>query len=274
MGHTGPWKNFVGLAPTFHALSGLISANPDRFGKPISLDHAYGDVITGLYAAFAVLASLEHKTRTGKGQHIDLSAYEALCTLLGPDLMNADLAKKQGGFDYPCGDCGESAYCGCYPCAGDDRWSVIVLEGPEQWQALCRISGKPELMAAKFNSPAGRRQNRSELDSLIAGWTIGYSAETVTQRLQKEGIAAGVVQNARDLAGDSQLAARRFFVSMKHSILGTTYSDRSALWPWREKPVDWKAAPQLGQDSHYIFVDLLGRSESDFRSLIKRGVIQ
>ena len=269
MGHTGPWKNFVGFAPTFHALSGLMAQSSHSREAPVKIGHPYGDVIAGLYAAIGILASLEYRGRTGRGQYIDLSAYEAMCTLLDPALLleehpalKHNLRRKEG-----------DALSGCYPCAGDDKWCVITIANEAQWRSLCRVSGRPELMSGKFSTTAGREKNRSEFDSLVAQWTVRYSAGTVVRRLQREGIAAGVVQNAEDLARDSQLASRRFWVSMEHPALGTTHSDRSALWPWRENPADWKPAPRLGEDNHYVFVELLGLSETDFRSLIRKGAI-
>ncbi len=274
MGHTGPWKNHVGFAPTFHALSGLVSLSSRSSEAPINIRHAYGDVITALYAAMAILASLEHRSKTGKGQYIDLSAYDAVCTLLGPALMERYLALKQNVSPKASDYNGVKASSGCYPCAGDDEWCVISIANEVQWHSLRRISGRPELMSEKFSTRMGRQKNSSELDRLIAEWTTLYSAKTIVRRLQKEGIAAGVVQNAADLARDSQLAARRFFVSMEHPTLKTTYSDRSALWPWRENPADWKAAPLLGEANRYVFVELLGHSTADFRSFIKKGIIQ
>jgi crotonobetainyl-CoA:carnitine CoA-transferase CaiB-like acyl-CoA transferase len=274
MGHTGPWKDFVGFGPTFHALSGLISATSTLHDTPINLGHAYGDVIAGLYAALAILTSLEHRDRTGKGQYLDLSAYEALCTLLGPALMEADLAGRRKKSGKQSAESGGAVPCGCYPCAGEDRWCVIVVINEEQWRAFCRATGKAELTAEKFSTSTKRERNRAELDRLIAGWTSSLVAETVVRRLQKAGIAAGIVQDAADLARDKQLAARHFFVSLKHPILGATYSDRSALWPWREKPMYWKAAPRLGEDNRYVFVQLLGHSESDLKSFAKKGIIQ
>jgi crotonobetainyl-CoA:carnitine CoA-transferase CaiB-like acyl-CoA transferase len=268
MGHSGPWKNFVGFAPTFHALSGLIAQSAHDGHAPVRIGHSYGDVIAGLYAAIAILSSLEFRSRTGKGQYIDMSAYEAMCTLLGPALMGEHPALKHSLRREA-----QDAPCGCYPCAGNDKWCVITIANEAQWRSLRRISGLPELMSDKFSTKARRLKNRSELDNVIARWTICYSANTVARRLQKEGIAAGVVQNAEALARDNQLASRRFFVSMEHPVLGATHSDRSALWPWRENPAAWKAAPQLGEDNHYVFVELLGRSEAEYRSLVKKGII-
>jgi crotonobetainyl-CoA:carnitine CoA-transferase CaiB-like acyl-CoA transferase len=274
MGQTGPWKHFVGYGPTFHAFSGLLSATSGWRANPAILGHAYGDVIAGLYGALAILASLDHRDRTGKGQYIDLSAYEALCTLLGPALIEAASAGKRDNSSKLREDYGEAAPFGCYPCAGNDRWCVIAVDSERQWKSLCRISGKRELRANKFSTFANRRKNHSELERLIAQWTRNHAAGTLVHRLQRAGIAAGVVQDARDLAEDSQLAARHFFVSLEYPGLGRTYSDRSALWPWHETPMDWKPAPRLGEANRYVFRGLLGQSEEEFQSLIQKGIIQ
>ncbi len=273
MGHTGPWKDFVGFSPTLHALSGLTSATSRHLDSPVCLGHAYGDIITGLYAALAILAAVEHRDKTGDGQHIDLSEYEALCTLLGPYLMKAALEPKQGESSQRCVDLHEAAPCGCYQCKGDDRWCVITVFNQDDWQAFCRVSGQPELMADKFSTIAKRRKNRTELDKLISQWTAGHAAEAIERKLQAADVAAAVVQNAADLAADIQLAARRFFISLQHPLLGKTFSDRSALWPWRQQPKNWKAAPLLGEDNRHVFVELLGMTDADLLSFMKRGII-
>ena len=273
MGQTGPWKNFVGFAPTFHALSGLTSATSHSLDMPAGIGFAYGDIIAGLYAALAILASIEFRDRTGSGQYIDLSAYEGLCTLLGPAFIDASMTSTPDAGAHPFDHCRGAAPCGCYPCKGSDRWCVIAVFKETEWQAFCEISNRPELKSTRFSTLSQRKKNREELNTLISQWTVGYTAETIVRRLQKTGIAAGVVQNAEDLARDSQLAARRFFVCLQNPVLGKSYSDRSALWPWNEKPERWKAAPSLGEDDHRVFVELLGHSELEFRALVKKGII-
>ena len=88
MGQRGPWKDYVAFAPTLHALSGLTHLTSFEKDFPIGLGFAYADIVAGLYAAFAVLAALEYRDRTGQGQYIDLSEYEAICTLMGPSLLD------------------------------------------------------------------------------------------------------------------------------------------------------------------------------------------
>jgi len=268
MGQTGPWKNFVGYAPTFHALSGLTHATSRSLDCPAGIGFAYGDVIAGLYTALAILSFIEYRDRTGKGQYIDLSAYEALCTLLGPAFFETSIAGNRRF-----GDSGQAVW-GCYPCAGADRWSIIALQSEEDWQRFCRISNLTELKRAKFSAWTGRGQDRAALDRQIAQWTTGLTSKTLVSRLQRAGIAAGVVQNAEDLAKDPQLSARRFFIQLEHPKFGTQLADRSALWPQNEKHEFWRAAPELGEDNHYVFVELLGHSEAEFQSLLKKGILE
>ena len=273
MGQTGPWKDFVGFGPTFHALSGLTSATSYGLDAPICLGHAYGDTIVGLYAALAILAALEHRDATGEGQYIDLSEYEALCTLLGPALLDAALGPEKSVREQRCDDYIPAAPNGCYRCFGDDRWCVIAVFNEEEWRAFCSVIDQPELMDERFSTLAKRKENQAELDRLIGRWTINHAAERIVHLLQKAGVTAGVVQNAEDLARDDQLAARNFFVTLKHPMLGTTFSDRSPLSFGTQKPKGWKAAPLLGEGNHYVLVELLGLPEADIRSYTERGII-
>jgi crotonobetainyl-CoA:carnitine CoA-transferase CaiB-like acyl-CoA transferase len=266
MGQTGPWRNFVGYAPTFHALSGLVSASSRSSDAPINIGFAYGDIVAGLYAAMAILASVEHRDATGKGQYIDLSAYEALCTLLGPAFMKA-------AGDQRCNDIKETLS-GCYPCKGIDRWCAISISNDSGWQMFCRISGITELQSDCFSTPSARNRHRKKLDALVSQWTARYAPEIIVRRLQKAGIPAGIVQNAEDLAKDNHLAARRFYISLVDAKRGNTISDRSAVWPWNERPSGWKPAPQLGADNRYVVQKLLGYSDARFRSLGKKGVLK
>jgi crotonobetainyl-CoA:carnitine CoA-transferase CaiB-like acyl-CoA transferase len=264
MGQTGPWKNFVGFAPTFHSLSGLVSASSRSRNAPVNIGFAYGDIIAGLYAALAILASIEYRDAAGKGQYIDISAYEAVCTLLGPAFMGAAGDRRRNDFlETPC----------CYPCKGADRWCVISIADDDDWQMFCRICGISELKSGLFLTSAARRKHRMKLDALISQWTARHAPEIIVRRLQRAGVPAGVVQNAEDLAKDSQLAARHFFISLIHPGPETTLSDRSALWPWNERPSGWKQAPQLGADNRYVVQKLLGYSNARFDSLIKKGVL-
>ena len=274
VGQGGPWKDYVAFAPTLHALSGLTHLTSFEKDAPIGLGYAYADIIAGLYAAMAVLAALEHRDRTGQGQYIDLSEYEAICTLMGPSLLDVSVNEKEILPHGNSPDYVESAPYGCYKCSGEDRWCVIAVSCEEEWQSLCHVLGNPDWMKKnKFTTMARRKENRKELDELLTKWTIQHTAEEVINLLQEAGISSGVVQNAEDLSRDPQLMARNFFVQLEHPVLGKTVSDRSSIGFEEEFTVGWKAAPQLGEDNRHVFLELLGFSEEELSHYVESGVI-
>ena len=269
MGQTGPWRNFVGFADTFHALSGLMHETSPSANPPPAVGFAYGDIIAGLYASLGILSCLEYRERTGRGQHLDLSSYEALCALLGPALIEASCGRESGGANPD-----NAEPWGCYPCAGEGSWCVIAISNEEEWHRFRRVSRMSLLMHTDFSEWSRKGISRSSLDDGIAQWTAALEAETVVRRLQKAGIAAAVVQSEEDLAGDSHLEARNFFTRLKHPKYGIHFADRSALWPWDEEHAWWKAAPELGEANRYVFVDLLGHSETELQEMVSRGILE
>jgi crotonobetainyl-CoA:carnitine CoA-transferase CaiB-like acyl-CoA transferase len=274
MGQTGPWKDYVAFGPTLHALSGLTYLTSFKKDSPMGLGYAYADSISGLYAALIVLAALEYRDRTGHGQYIDLSEYEAICTLMGPSLLDAFIHKKKV---LPHGNQPNyitAAPYGCYTCSGMDRWCVIAVFNEEEWQSLCRVLGHPDwIKEEKFSTLSKRKENEEALDELLTQWTLQHTPEEVVNLLQEANISSGVVQNAEDLSRDSQLMARDFFVQLQHPVLGKTISDRSPIRFEEDLTVHWKAAPILGEDNRYVFLELLGLTESELSSYIEKRVI-
>jgi benzylsuccinate CoA-transferase BbsF subunit len=274
MGQTGPWRDFVAFGPTLQALSGLTYLTSFSEETPMGLGYAYADPIAGLYAAFAVLAALEYRNRTGKGQYIDLSEYEAICTLMGPTLLDVSVNDRKVQPQGNRSDDVPAAPYGCYQCLGIDRWCVIAVFDEVEWQALCKVMGYSNWMKEeRFSTLSKRKEHAEALDGLLGQWTVQHTPEEIVKLLQKEGIPAGVVQNAEDLAKDPQLIAREFFVHLDHSFLGETISDASSIKFKEKSTLNWKAAPLLGEDNRYVYIELLGFTEDEFSSYVEKGII-
>jgi crotonobetainyl-CoA:carnitine CoA-transferase CaiB-like acyl-CoA transferase len=274
MGHTGPWKDFVGFGPTLQALSGLTHLTSFDQASPLGMGYAYADPVAGLYAALAILAALEFRDRTGKGQYVDLSQYEAICTLLGPALLNASANHKDISPQGNHSDDIPAAPYGCYRCSGIDRWCVIGVFSEGEWESLCGILGWPDwTREERFSRLSKRKENKEDLDRFLEQWTLKHSPEEVVHLLQQRGVAAGVVQNAEDIANDPHLKARDFFVSLEHPVLGKTFTDASPLKLKNDSRDRWKAAPMLGEDNRYVYKELLGFTEDELSSYIQGGII-
>ena len=274
MGHTGPWKNYVAFGATIQALSGLTHLTSFNRNSPMGLGYAYTDAIVGLYATLAVLAALEYRDKTGHGQHIDISEYEAACTLLGPALMYESVhpAEISSQGNRP-NDVHATPH-GCYKCLGVDRWCVIAVFNDEEWQRLCQIMGNPAWTRGdRFSTLSRRRKHAKELDELLGQWTAQHTAEEVVGLLQGAGVSAGVVQDAEDLAKDPHLRARDFFISLEHPILSRTISDASPIKFKGGSRAGWKAAPLLGEDNRYVYTKLLGFTEDELSSYVRKGII-
>ncbi len=274
MGQTGPWKDFVAFGPALQALSGLTYLTSFAQGSPLGLGYSYADPVAGLHAALAILAALEFRDRTGKGQTIDLSQYEAMCTLLGPALLNP-LANHKDIF--PQGNHSDSvpaAPYGCYRCSGADRWCAIGVFNESEWETLCNILGWPDwTKEERFSDLPKRKENKEDLDRFLEQWTLQHSPEEVVNLLQQGGVAAGVVQNAEDLANDPHLRARDFFIPLEHPVLGKIVADASPIKFKKNSRDKWKAAPLLGEDNRYVYVELLGFTEGELSSYIEKGII-
>jgi crotonobetainyl-CoA:carnitine CoA-transferase CaiB-like acyl-CoA transferase len=258
MGRTGPWRDYVGFGPTFHALSGLTHLMSTGLRTPICLGHAYGDTLLGLYAALAIIAALHERDSTGEGRHVDLSGYEAVCSVLAPTLLQAaakDSPKER--------DDGFEPFEGYYRCRGNDRWIVVTADNEEEWQGICRVVG----------TSMATREGKEKLHDFIGQWAIDRTAKEAVRLLQKASVPAGMVQDAADLAKDRQLARRRYFVHLQHPVLGSIVSDRTPLFFGRPEPDKWRAAPLLGEDNRYVLGRIVGLSEEELISYSKRGIV-
>jgi len=274
MGQTGPWRDFVALGPTIQALSSITYLTSYSEGLPVGIGYSYADSLAGLVAALATLAALECRARTGQGQHIDISEYEAMCSLLGPTILdysvNHNLAVPRGNISEHM----PASPHGCYKCLGDDKWCVIAVFTEEEWHALCQTMGDPAwAKQEKFSSPLRRLEHQEELDEFLGQWTSNYTPEEVMNMLQEAGVASGVVNNAADLANDPQLKSRGFFIQLHHPVLGNTNSDGTPIRLSRTPARYRWAAPLLGQDNCYVYQDLLGLSEEQFCQYIEKGII-
>jgi crotonobetainyl-CoA:carnitine CoA-transferase CaiB-like acyl-CoA transferase len=274
MGQSGPWRNFAALGPTIQALSGITYLTSMTEEKPVGIGYAYSDTVAGLYAAFVILAALEHRDKTGQGICIDLSELEAMASLIGPALMQASAT---GTGPSPCANkpAGTpAAPYGCFRCSGDDRWCVIAVFTEEQWRALCTILDMQEAADEfRFSTLSSRLLHMDEINRLVESRTRIVSAEDIVSSLQQAGIPAGIVRNAPDIANDNHLIERGFFADAFHPVLGRMRFDTTPIH-LPDTPADsWKPAPMLGQDNDYVFRELLDMDYQTYSLYKQKGII-
>ena len=259
-GVNGPDRDRVAFGPVLEAYSGLSCL----IGEPGSPAQLCGTSITDhigcTNAAFAALAALHHRNRTGEGQFVDLSESETALVCMGDAVMeytmNHRVPQPHGNHDEV------MAPHNCYRCKGEDRWLAIAIASDEEWQSLCRVIAKPGLSTdERFQDGFLRWKNQDELDKIIAAWAKEQDSMAVAPQLQQAGVAAAPVTSSEDLYNDPHLRAREYFVEHEHPEVGKRELPgviaRLSATPGKIGGYD----PLLGEHTDWVLNELLGEKK-------------
>jgi crotonobetainyl-CoA:carnitine CoA-transferase CaiB-like acyl-CoA transferase len=272
-GQTGPYSRFVSYGGLLGAQSGLFSLSGYEAGQPGETGITYGDPNSGAFGAYAAMAALIHRARTGQGQHVDISLWETL-----------EMVLPEAWLEYAMNGCEPEVYANrdrwmaphnCYKSRGDaEQWVTIAVGNEREWPALCEVIGQPALAYdPRFLTAELRKRHEDELDMIITRWTSERDRWEITEILQRAGVAAMPTLNNRDLALDPHLRERGFLVELDHPEVGRR---THAGIPWTMSVTGCKVrnpAPLFGADTDQILTELLGYSAARIEMLHHAGVL-
>ncbi len=253
-GTSGPWGGRPLFGPGAEAVSGhnLLIGDPDGWpGRPGT--GVYADDVCGLYAAYAVLAALDERERSGAGQHIDISLYETMVSHLGPVLAE----RSRGAVPRRLLN-------------HDQRWAVhdvFEASGHDRHVAVSAMPAQLPTLAAALGIDHATATN-------VAEAIAGLEAEEVERRLQEAGIPSSVVADASDTMTDPQLWSRGYF-EFRH--LDT--NDVEGGYPhvgatWGGSPGGVATEPHaVGADNVEVLRDIAGLDDEQITALARAGVI-
>ena len=265
MGQTGPWALLTGLGTAGGAICGVFDLCGWPGDEPTPIQTQYTDFVNPKFGVAAIMAALEYRRRTGRGQYLDQSQVEGGIQVISPLVMdwisNGQLAERAGN-RIP-----EAAPHGVFRCAGDDRWIAIGVSTEAQWAGLRRVKGMPSaLQEERFKDLSGRKQHEEELEALIGGWTAQHAPEEVQALLQAEGVPASVVASSRDTREDVQLNHREFFRRVEHSVMGE-HTYRGPAFRLSKTPDTQFAGPAMGEHNFEVCA-MLGLSDDQISEAI------
>jgi crotonobetainyl-CoA:carnitine CoA-transferase CaiB-like acyl-CoA transferase len=271
-GADGSLSRYPAYGGAVMMLSGAASLNGYRGGDPSMVGLSYGDPNGALHGAFAILAALWQRDRTGQGQHIDLSMLESLLAILPEGVMAQVMGGAQperiGNRDP------QMAPHGFFACAGEDRWIALAVRSDGEWRALCGVMNRPELACdPRFVTAQARKRNEDALEELVGAWTVTHDPWQLTERLQGAGVAAFPPVATPELVTDSHLEVRNFFVRLEHEEVGMRVH-AGIPWQLSDTPLAVRApAPLLGADNEYVVMKILGRSRAEYERLLADKVL-
>lgn len=261
-GQTGPASHLPAYDLVAQAISGLMAATGEEGGKPLKVGESYGDLVTGLYASWAILAALYRRQASGEGATIDVAMFDALFSMLPTShamQFYGGRAPQPVGNRHPL-----STPFGCFACA--DGQAVVAVLGDRQWQALCQVLGSDMAMDPALASDAGRTAQEPRVKAAIEAWTGSRPMAEVVAVLSAAGIPAAQVQTLAEAASSPQAQARGLVTDLPHPVLGQAKTVGQPVHFDGVKPVASTSAPGLGADSDAILnrlgLNRLGRKLS------------
>ncbi|WP_231997735.1 CaiB/BaiF CoA-transferase family protein [Mycobacterium sp. 1165196.3] len=270
-GLDGPWRNNVGFAQTMEQMTGMAWVTGHEYDQP-RIPRGPCDPLAGMHSAFAMLAGLRRRDETGQGSLIEVSMVESALNAAAEQVVEftayGNLISRLGNRSR------DAAPQGLYPCAGTERWLAISVATDEQWRLLKSALREPDWA----NDPAldthdGRVRAHDLIDKHLEQWAAQYDSTAAAQLLVECGVPAADLADARVGSMHPQLAARGFFESLDHPVVGRHHVPAI---PFRYRSVEtWyrSAAPTLGQHNASILGDLLGLDAASIAALTEKGVI-
>lgn len=255
-GQTGPLAREWGVDGTGAALSGRLALTGWADRSPISPSAVpYGDVVLPPLMAAAAIAAVHARRATGLGRHIDASMYEVCARQMAPALIATQLGAapvRNGNRD------GDVLHQGVYPTRGEDRWIALSFADDAMLRRFAAFAGG--------DWPQQLPHDLDRFDEQLASWTKEQDAHQLMAALQQAGVAAGVVQDAREVIEDPQLAARGFLQEIDHAVLGRFAHQATPISFSRSRRAMF-AAPSMGEHTEYVCRTLLRFSDDEIAAL-------
>ncbi|MFN6978213.1 MAG: CaiB/BaiF CoA transferase family protein, partial [Gemmobacter sp.] len=220
-GQTGPYSDRSGYDYLVQAMGGqmavtglpegAVGAGPMRVGVPIA------DITAGNNAVIAILAALLHRTRTGRGQHIDIALFDSQVAMLLNNLgawLNARAPLPRTGNDHP-----TAVPNGVFAVA--DGHILIATFNDREFARLAEVLGHPEWAGdPRYARSRDRLANRRSLTADMTAALAGAGRAVWIARLNAAKVSCGPINDMPDIEADPQLAERDMIVTLTHPVMG------------------------------------------------------
>ena len=272
-GQTGPYAPRPGYDFLIQGMDGLMSVTglPDGEpgGGPMKAGVAITDVLTGLFASTAILAAIQARNHTGRGQHIDLALLDVGVACMINQAMNylysGENPQRMGNAHpntLPYQD---------FPTA--DGYMILAMGNDLQFARFCKSTDKPWSEDPKFKTNAQRIHNRAELIAMVRQLTVTQTTKAWVEQLEKAQVPCGPINTMADVFADPHVQARGMQISMEHPVGGEIPLVASPM-RFSDTPVQYRTAPPpLGHDTRAVLKETLDLSDQQLDDLQAKGVL-
>ncbi len=269
-GASGPQKDRPGYDVIIQGEAGIMDITGPRDGAPYKVGAAIGDLVSGLYAAQGILAALYASKASGQGQHVTISMYEAVASLL---TFNASIYFATG--DTPRRRGNEHPTIVPYETfEAADGWINLGVANDDLWRRFCTGAERPDLIDdPRFAKAADRVRNREVLVPLVRALIKARTRDEWLARMDRAGVPSGAIRSVGEVCDSDLLKARNMVAEMPHASAGTVKAIKSAV-QMSGTPLDsYIAPPTLGEHTREVLTGLLGYTARDVDGLVADKVV-
>ena len=272
-GQVGPRRDQAAYDFAIQAMGGLMSVTGERDdalgGGPQKIGVPIVDLMTGMYAAVAILAALARRAETGQGDTIDLAMLDVQAAFLANQAMNwlvGGQTPRRGGNRHP-----NIQPQDVFPCA--DGQIVLAVGNDGQFAKLCEAIGRPDwAQDERFAANAARVRNSAALSPLLAERFRDFTKGELTAVLDAAGVPCGPINAVPQVFDDPQVVHRRMLRRLPHPAAGTVPQVVSPM-NFAEAPLAFdRAPPLLGQHTAEVLAEV-GLGPAEVEALAARGVV-
>ncbi|HEY8874139.1 MAG TPA: formyl-CoA transferase [Stellaceae bacterium] len=271
-GTYGPHAHFKSYEPVAQAMGGAMSVTGFPENPPTIVLPAIGDSGTGMHMAIGILAALQQRHATGRGQHVEVAMQDAVVNLIRVSLRDHQRAGRP--MPRSGNQLGHTVPGTTYPCApGGPNDYVIILAQPQMWRAMTEVMGQPELADdPRFATADARWENRAALDRIVGEWTRRHDKHEVMRLLGDAGVPAGACQDTGEVLADPHLRAREMIVDIDYPTRGT-YQTVGCPVKMSDSPATVTRPPLLGEHTSELLGALCGIDPDEVKRLREDGVV-
>ena len=270
-GQNGPMAHEPGYDFLAQALSGIMACTGDAQGEPKKIGVALSDVMTGLNAAIGILAALNHRQSSGKGQHIDVSLLDSslasLVNIAQYYLTSGNMAPRLGN--------AHSTIVPYQAFEAKDGHIILAIGNDGQFLRFCELVGKQDwAQDPKFSTNSARVANRDELVPLIADIIATRNIEDWHESLSQVDVPCGPVNTMDKTFDMEQIAARQMKIKMKHTLKDDDIDLVGSPIKMSETPPSYDLPPPVcGAHTNDILTNMLKLSPEEIAGLAEKKII-
>ncbi|QCB43267.1 CoA transferase [Sphingomonas sp. PAMC26645] len=270
-GQFGPHSHRPGFGTLAEAMSGFADMTGQPDGPPTLPPFGLADGITGFAAAFAAMTAVNSRTRTGRGQVIDIALIEPILTILGTQAVVYDqlgiIPDRTGNRSRA------NAPRNTYE-TKDKRWLAISTSSDSIAERLMRLVGADDLVDQPwFSSARGRVEHVEDIDERVAAWIAERTADEAVLAIEAAEAAVAPVYNIADIFADPQFAALKTIIPVNDPVLGDVRMQNVMFRMSRDSGAIHFTGRELGADNQDVLGQELGLSSEEIARLKETGTI-